>query len=51
MKDFTFISKSGEKVSYSDVLSGKFRVTCIEDEQEIVRNGGVTWEYDDWTGS
>jgi hypothetical protein len=50
MKDFTFISKSGEKVSYSDVLSGKFRVTCIEDEQEIVRNGGVTWEYDGWAG-
>ena len=48
-RDFKFISAAGEEVMYSEVVSGKFKVRCKEDEMTIARLGGIGWEYDAYT--
>ena len=45
MKNFTFTSRDGKKVKYSDVISGKFSVNNREDELIIAKAGGFGWEY------
>ena len=44
-KEFTFISKDGQTVSYDDVCSGKFKVKHREDYETIQKLGGNGWEY------
>ena len=49
MKDFEFTSHSGKLVKYSDVVSGKFKVNCREDEVIIAKHGGIGWEFGGFT--